>query len=64
VPVQQNDENMMLLPVYMRERKVTQGYNGYQKVSQILFGQPLLIAIPKTGVTYDVLYNNILDKMV
>ena len=65
VPVNSGDDpNTLILPVYMRERRVKQGCgNNYQQTSPQLFGQPLLVAIPRNNCTYDVLYNCVLNKM-
>ena len=38
-------------------------YNNYRQVTSQLFGQPLLIAVPREECTYDTLYNTLLDKM-
>ena len=62
--MEQNDKETIILPVYMREKKVSNSYNGYQRVTQQLFGQPLLVPVPRNTCTYDVLYNCVLNKMV
>lgn len=65
VPVSgRDDSSTIVLPVYMREKKTSNSYNGYPRVAQQIFGQPLLVAVPRHNCTYKMLYNCVLDKMV
>ncbi|XP_035665297.1 ubiquitin carboxyl-terminal hydrolase 15-like isoform X2 [Branchiostoma floridae] len=59
-----DDPDTLILPVYMRERKVRQNpsYN-YNNVSTVLFGTPLLVPIPRKNTTYEDLYRIMLQKM-
>ena len=49
------------LIIFANRVRVT--YNNYRQVTSQLFGQPLLIAVPREECTYDTLYNTLLDKM-
>lgn len=57
-----DDPDTIVLPVYMRETRGKSGHNniGYTQ----LFGQPLLIPLPRNNCTYDVVYKALLDRMV
>ncbi|XP_078676513.1 ubiquitin carboxyl-terminal hydrolase 15-like isoform X3 [Branchiostoma floridae x Branchiostoma belcheri] len=59
-----DDPDTLILPVYMRERKVRQNpsYN-YNNVSTVLFGTPLLVPIPRKNTTYEDLYRIMIQKM-
>lgn len=50
----------MNLPVYFRER-----HNKHlgSSTSTVLFGQPLLITVPKHNLIADVLYDKILERI-
>jgi len=63
IPVKRHDNDTAVIPVYMREKKVSNGYTGGPKVSQQLFGQPLFVTVPRNTCTYSILYNNVLEKM-
>jgi ubiquitin carboxyl-terminal hydrolase 4/11/15 len=56
MPVQ-NDTHV-ILPVYLWESSPKLGFSHEQ-----LFGDPLLIAAPRKGCTYDVLYQLVLHKL-
>ncbi|KAM6981471.1 ubiquitin carboxyl-terminal hydrolase 4 [Aplochiton taeniatus] len=58
--VQEEDGEMMNLPVYFRERhsKHTGGSTG-----TMLFGQPLLITVPRHNLVADTLYEKVLERI-
>jgi ubiquitin carboxyl-terminal hydrolase 4/11/15 len=56
MPVQ-NDTHV-ILPVYLWESSPKVGFSREQ-----LFGDPLLIAAPRKGCTYDILYELVLHKL-
>lgn len=58
--VQEEDGERMNLPVYFRER-----HNKHvgSSTSTVLFGQPLLITVPKHNLIADVLYDKILERI-
>ncbi|KAM8866954.1 ubiquitin carboxyl-terminal hydrolase 4 isoform 1-T1 [Synchiropus picturatus] len=58
--VQEEDSEKMNLPVYFRERHSK--HTG-SSTSTMLFGQPLLITVPKQNLTADALYEKILERI-
>uniref|UniRef100_T1IWA2 Ubiquitin carboxyl-terminal hydrolase n=1 Tax=Strigamia maritima TaxID=126957 RepID=T1IWA2_STRMM len=62
VSVTNEDPDTLFLPVYLKERKSRPGCGGYAASSQ-LFGQPLLVSVPRKDTTYDSLYRLILERM-
>lgn len=52
------DEFTVLLPVYLREKKSSLTYSPSN-----LFGQPLLIGVPREHMTYEKLYEIVLNSM-
>lgn len=58
--VQEEDTERMNLPVYFRERHSK--HTG-SSTSTMLFGQPLLITVPKHNLRADVLYDRILERI-
>ncbi|XP_067138793.1 ubiquitin carboxyl-terminal hydrolase 15-like isoform X2 [Centruroides vittatus] len=59
-----NDSNILILPVYMRERsRLRPGTNNFSTSSHQLFGQPLLVPVPRNGCTYNILFQSIINKM-
>uniref|UniRef100_A0A3B3H6I0 Ubiquitin carboxyl-terminal hydrolase 4 n=1 Tax=Oryzias latipes TaxID=8090 RepID=A0A3B3H6I0_ORYLA len=58
--VQEEDSERMNLPVYLRER---QSKHAASSSSTLLFGQPLLITVPRHNLTADVLYDKILERI-
>lgn len=48
----------VIVPVYLREKKSSSSYSPSN-----LFGQPLLIGVPKDGTTYERLYEIVLKHM-
>ncbi|XP_013412555.1 ubiquitin carboxyl-terminal hydrolase 15 isoform X3 [Lingula anatina] len=56
VPISSHDDpETVIIPVYLREKR--KGYHA------ALFGQPLLVAVPRKTCSYDVLYTSVLQKM-
>lgn len=51
----------MNLPVYFRERHCKQG-GGYSS-GTMLFGQPLLITVPRNNLSVDALYQKVLERI-
>lgn len=58
--VQEEDSERMNLPVYFRERHSK--HTG-SSASTMLFGQPLLITVPRHNLIADVLYDKILERI-
>ncbi|RVE73386.1 hypothetical protein OJAV_G00049000 [Oryzias javanicus] len=58
--VQEEDGERMNLPIYLRER---QSKHAASSTSTLLFGQPLLITVPRHNLTEDVLYDKILERI-
>lgn len=58
--VQEEDSERMNLPVYFRERH---SKHAGSSTSTMLFGQPLLITVPKHNLRADVLYDRILERI-
>ncbi|XP_011612065.2 ubiquitin carboxyl-terminal hydrolase 4 isoform X1 [Takifugu rubripes] len=58
--VQEEDGERMNLPVYFRERH---SKHIGSSTSTVLFGQPLLITVPKHNLIADVLYDKILERI-
>lgn len=58
--VQEEDGERMNLPVYFRERH---SKHVGSSTSTVLFGQPLLITVPKHNLVADVLYHKILERI-
>uniref|UniRef100_A0A7N8X161 Ubiquitin carboxyl-terminal hydrolase n=2 Tax=Mastacembelus armatus TaxID=205130 RepID=A0A7N8X161_9TELE len=56
--VQEEDSERMSLPVYFRERH---SKHAGSSTSTMLFGQPLLITVPRHNLIADALYDRILD---
>uniref|UniRef100_A0A7N8YGW4 Ubiquitin carboxyl-terminal hydrolase n=1 Tax=Mastacembelus armatus TaxID=205130 RepID=A0A7N8YGW4_9TELE len=57
--VQEEDSERMSLPVYFRERH---SKHAGSSTSTMLFGQPLLITVPRHNLIADALYDRILDS--
>ncbi|XP_067683903.1 ubiquitin carboxyl-terminal hydrolase 15-like isoform X3 [Haliotis asinina] len=55
------DPNTLIVPVYLREKR-SSGKDAYVSSNQ-LFGQPLLLPVPKGTCSYDELYNLLLQRM-
>uniref|UniRef100_A0A3Q0T0G3 Ubiquitin carboxyl-terminal hydrolase 4 n=1 Tax=Amphilophus citrinellus TaxID=61819 RepID=A0A3Q0T0G3_AMPCI len=58
--VQEEDNERMNLPVYFRERH---SKHAGSSTSTMLFGQPLLITVPRHNLIADVLYDKILERI-
>lgn len=58
--VQEEDSERMNLPVYFRERH---SKHVGSSSSTLLFGQPLLISVPRHNLIADVLYDKILERI-
>uniref|UniRef100_A0A3Q2FBX6 Ubiquitin carboxyl-terminal hydrolase n=1 Tax=Cyprinodon variegatus TaxID=28743 RepID=A0A3Q2FBX6_CYPVA len=58
--VQEEDSERMNLPVYFRERH---SKHVGSSSSTLLFGQPLLISVPRHNLLADVLYEKILERI-
>ncbi|KAG7495009.1 ubiquitin carboxyl-terminal hydrolase 4 [Solea senegalensis] len=58
--VQEENSERMNLPVYFRERHSKHAANS---TSTMLFGQPLLITVPRHNLVADVLYEKILERI-
>lgn len=58
--VQEEDSERMNLPVYFRERH---SKHAGSSTNTMLFGQPLLITVPKHNLIADVLYDKILERI-
>uniref|UniRef100_A0A3B3VN88 Ubiquitin carboxyl-terminal hydrolase n=1 Tax=Poecilia latipinna TaxID=48699 RepID=A0A3B3VN88_9TELE len=58
--VQEEDSERMNLPVYFRERH---SKHVGSSSSTLLFGQPLLISVPRHNLLADVLYDKILERI-
>ncbi|XP_041349901.1 ubiquitin carboxyl-terminal hydrolase 15-like isoform X2 [Gigantopelta aegis] len=62
VPVNTTDDpEIMIVPIYLREKK-SSARDTYVSSNQ-LFGQPLLLPVPRESCTYDNLYNILLERM-
>ncbi|XP_014770306.1 ubiquitin carboxyl-terminal hydrolase 15 isoform X1 [Octopus bimaculoides] len=57
------DDHIVILPIYMREKKVKVAYNDTPITSYSLFGQPLLLPVPRKHCTYEILYNLVLNRI-
>jgi len=57
------DHDNIVIPVYMREKKMRPGYNNFTSTSMQLFGQPVLVPVSRKLCTYSYLYDIILRKM-
>ncbi|XP_062853923.1 ubiquitin carboxyl-terminal hydrolase 4 [Trichomycterus rosablanca] len=58
--VLEEDSDRMNLPVYFRERQMK--HSGGSS-SAMLFGQPLLITVPRQNLTPDTLYERVLERI-
>ena len=59
VPVtDQETSETILMPVYLREKKSSASYSPTN-----LFGQPLWVGVPRSGTTYEKLYEIILKQL-
>uniref|UniRef100_A0AAX7T9C7 Ubiquitin carboxyl-terminal hydrolase n=1 Tax=Astatotilapia calliptera TaxID=8154 RepID=A0AAX7T9C7_ASTCA len=58
--VQEENSERMSLPVYFRERH---SKHAGSSTSTMLFGQPLLITVPRHNLIADVLYDKILERI-
>ncbi|XP_032370262.1 ubiquitin carboxyl-terminal hydrolase 4 [Etheostoma spectabile] len=58
--VQEEDSERMNLPVYFRERH---SKHVGSSTSTMLFGQPLLLTVPRHNLIADILYDKILEKI-
>uniref|UniRef100_A0A3P9NXZ1 Ubiquitin carboxyl-terminal hydrolase n=1 Tax=Poecilia reticulata TaxID=8081 RepID=A0A3P9NXZ1_POERE len=58
--VQEEDSERMNLPVYFRERH---SKHVGSSSSTLLFGQPLLISVPRHNLLADILYDKILERI-
>uniref|UniRef100_A0A669DP21 Ubiquitin carboxyl-terminal hydrolase 4 n=1 Tax=Oreochromis niloticus TaxID=8128 RepID=A0A669DP21_ORENI len=58
--VQEENSERMNLPVYFRERH---SKHAGSSTSTMLFGQPLLITVPRHNLIADVLYDKILERI-
>ncbi|XP_035517129.1 ubiquitin carboxyl-terminal hydrolase 4 isoform X1 [Morone saxatilis] len=58
--VQEEDSERMNLPVYFRERH---SKHAGSSSSTMLFGQPLLITVPRQNLIADILYDKILERI-
>uniref|UniRef100_A0A3B5B0R8 Ubiquitin carboxyl-terminal hydrolase n=1 Tax=Stegastes partitus TaxID=144197 RepID=A0A3B5B0R8_9TELE len=58
--VQEEDSERMNLPVYFRERH---SKHAGSSTSTMLFGQPLLITVPRQNLIADILYDKILERI-
>uniref|UniRef100_A0A8C9YBM6 Ubiquitin carboxyl-terminal hydrolase n=1 Tax=Sander lucioperca TaxID=283035 RepID=A0A8C9YBM6_SANLU len=58
--VQEEDSERMNLPVYFRERH---SKHVGSSASTMLFGQPLLLTVPRHNLIADILYDKILEKI-
>lgn len=54
------DADYMNLPVYFRERQMK--HSGGSS-SAMLFGQPLLITVPRQNLTPETLYERVLERI-
>lgn len=59
--VEEESSEKMNLPVYFRERHYKQG-GGYSS-GTLLFGQPLLITVPRHNLSIDTLYQKVLERI-
>uniref|UniRef100_G3N760 Ubiquitin carboxyl-terminal hydrolase n=1 Tax=Gasterosteus aculeatus aculeatus TaxID=481459 RepID=G3N760_GASAC len=58
--VQEENSERMNLPVYFRERH---SKHAGSSSSTMLFGQPLLVTVPRLNLTADILYDKILERI-
>ncbi|XP_020789546.1 ubiquitin carboxyl-terminal hydrolase 4 [Boleophthalmus pectinirostris] len=58
--VQEEDSERMNLPVYFRERHSKQSSGSS---STMLFGQPLLLTVPRQNLSADLLYHKIMERI-
>lgn len=62
VPVTtEDDPECVIIPVYWREKRTMKGFSSVA-VQYSLFGQPLLIPVPRKGCSSRILYNTILER--
>ena len=52
------DPDHVIVPIYLREKKSSLSYSPSN-----LFGQPQLISLPKNNLTYENLYNHLLNRL-
>ncbi|KAK3103303.1 hypothetical protein FSP39_018356, partial [Pinctada imbricata] len=65
IPVPPDDPDTVIVPIYMREKRWKNNYsNNYQMSTWQLFGQPLLLPLPRKNCTYDVMYNTLLERIM
>ncbi|XP_060080638.1 ubiquitin carboxyl-terminal hydrolase 15-like isoform X1 [Ylistrum balloti] len=63
VPVAWDDPDTVIVPIYMREKRMKNQYSSYQMSTYQLFGQPLLLPVPRRECTYQILYNQLLQRV-
>jgi ubiquitin carboxyl-terminal hydrolase 4/11/15 len=60
IPTEESDQDIIYCPVY--QLKESGGYSSYNYSRRSMFGVPFIISVP-AKITYDVLYNTILDQV-
>lgn len=59
-----DDQNFIVLPIYLREERMKSStYNQSYMGTYQLFGQPLLLPVPRQNCSYDQLYNLVLQRL-
>ncbi|XP_033647195.1 ubiquitin carboxyl-terminal hydrolase 15-like [Asterias rubens] len=58
-----DDPEYVILPVYLREKSSKSSSYSYSQNSYNLFGQPMLVPVPRKNIAFQELYRLILNKM-
>ncbi|XP_038054457.1 ubiquitin carboxyl-terminal hydrolase 15-like [Patiria miniata] len=58
-----DDPEVVILPVYLREKSVKNSTYSYSQNNYNLFGQPMLVPVPRKLLKYPELYQIMLNKM-
>lgn len=59
-----DDQNLIVVPIYLREERMKSStYNQSYMGTYQLFGQPLLLPVPRQNCSYDQLYNLVLQRL-
>lgn len=58
-----DDPEIVILPVYLRQKRLWPGCSNDGRAGYCLFGHPLIIAVPRENCTYEILYRAVLKQM-
>lgn len=56
-----DDKQTAIVPLYLRE--ISEKRSTYHSGSPDLFGQPLLVAVPRKNCTYDIIYERVMQRL-